>query len=106
MTPADHRGDGETPPKGTLFCHECDHQSRYDGDWVLAETERGTAHLCPECGATITVRPAVDGDDGDGPDGDLWRAWGAYSRAAVIVRRFTANACWRAASASLGNAKW
>lgn len=106
MRPADLGGDRPVPPKGTLFCHECDHQSSYDGGWAHAETDGGTAYLCPECGATITVRPAFDGADADGWAGDLWRAWGACSRASVLVPRLTANACWRAASASLGNAKW
>lgn len=104
MTPTDRPGGGEPPPKGTLFCHECDHRSRYDGDWAHAETDGGTAYLCPECGATITVRPAVDDDHG--PDTDRWRAWNAFGRAWALVPRLTADACWRIASASLGNAKW
>lgn len=104
MTPAYYPGGGGTPPKGTLFCHECDHRSRYDGDWTLVATDGGTAHLCPECGATITVRPTFD--DGRGPDGDLWRTWNAFSRAWGRVPRLAANACWRAASAPLGKAMW
>lgn len=104
MRPADIGGDRPVPPKGTLFCHACDHQSSYDGDWARAETDGGTAYLCPACGATITVRPTFDDDRG--PDGGLWRTWNAFSRAWGRVPRLAANACWRAASASLGNAKW
>lgn len=47
----------DVPPKATLFCPDCDHQSRVDGDWHVVETTRTTRYLCPDCGTEIAVRP-------------------------------------------------
>lgn len=47
----------EPPPKRTLFCWECDHQSPVDGDWEVETRDSTLAYICPECTTTITERP-------------------------------------------------
>lgn len=47
-----------SPSKATLFCPDCDHRSRFDGDWDVVETDRRRRYLCPECGVAVTDRPA------------------------------------------------
>jgi predicted RNA-binding Zn-ribbon protein involved in translation (DUF1610 family) len=75
--------------KSTLFCPDCGHRSRFDGDWTLVETGRGIRYVCPECGRGITVRsPAGAEDGGAGPFGwwqpalETWettvRTWGEF----------------------------
>lgn len=49
-----------SPAKATLFCPECSHRSRYDGDWLVTETDDGRRYRCPDCRTTVTVRPAFD----------------------------------------------
>lgn len=46
-----------TPPKATLFCRDCGHAARYDGDWRRIESVRTTRYRCPECGVVVTRRP-------------------------------------------------
>lgn len=47
----------DSRPKSTLFCPECDHCSRYDGDWTRARSGRTAHYLCPDCHTEITARP-------------------------------------------------
>lgn len=48
--------DRATPPKATLFCPDCGHRSRYDGDWHVL-TRSGTLTLeCPDCRTEISSR--------------------------------------------------
>lgn len=56
MTDAETAAAGGLP-KPTLFCSDCGHQSRYDGDWIRVETAGKRHYCCPECGTEITVRP-------------------------------------------------
>jgi hypothetical protein len=44
--------------KATLFCPECRHCSRYDGDWTRARSGRTVHYLCPDCHTEVTSRPA------------------------------------------------
>ncbi|MFB6301813.1 MAG: hypothetical protein ABEH78_02960 [Haloferacaceae archaeon] len=58
-----------TPPptwsKATLFCPDCSHRSRYDGDWTVVDAGDERRYLCPDCRTEITVRPPfADGDGG------------------------------------------
>ena len=53
----------EPPPKGTLFCPDCGHESPARGDWIVrgAETESestvaGAVLHCPVCEATVATR--------------------------------------------------
>lgn len=52
----------DQPPdkKAVLFCYECGHESSVDGDWDLERRDGREAYTCPDCGTTITVRPAVE----------------------------------------------
>lgn len=59
MTPTAPPTADTHPPKSTLFCQDCGHQSPVDGDWMLVATARGTAYRCPQCGADLTIRPAL-----------------------------------------------
>jgi len=49
---------------GMLFCRECDHRSRFDGEWVVVETESHTAYLCPNCHVEIIARERSVDDPG------------------------------------------
>lgn len=53
---------GPCPPtnssrKSTLFCPQCEHASRLDGDWDVRETARSLLIRCPDCRTTIAARP-------------------------------------------------
>ena len=50
----------DTISKATLFCPDCDHRSRYDGDWIVVETAAGRSYRCPDCRAEITVRRSYE----------------------------------------------
>ncbi|MBX0304974.1 phage terminase large subunit family protein [Haloarcula salinisoli] len=56
MTPDTPTAD--SPPKATLFCPECSHSSRYDGDWTRARSGQTVHYSCPDCHTEITTRPA------------------------------------------------
>ena len=61
--------------KSTLFCSDCGHQSRYDGDWVHVETAGTRHYCCPECGTEITDRPTESITDGNQTTPDFWQTW-------------------------------
>ncbi len=52
-------GSCASPEKSQLFCPECWHESRVDGDWQVQVTKSGRHLDCPTCGETVTVRPPV-----------------------------------------------
>jgi hypothetical protein len=52
------RSQRRTPPKSTLFCRRCDHESPIGGDWCVPDD--GHAYECPRCGALVTARGPVD----------------------------------------------
>ncbi|GAB3685267.1 hypothetical protein GCM10028857_15510 [Salinarchaeum chitinilyticum] len=45
------------PPKATLICPACGHESNVDGDWIHEVHTEFTDYECPECGETIASRP-------------------------------------------------
>jgi predicted RNA-binding Zn-ribbon protein involved in translation (DUF1610 family) len=56
MSPSDDVAERERPLKATLYCPNCDHASRINGNWII---EIHTDHLdyeCPRCGTLITSR--------------------------------------------------
>lgn len=53
----------ETPPerppphKATLYCPDCDHSNRINGDWIIDVQADHVEYECPACGTTIASRP-------------------------------------------------
>lgn len=43
--------------KAKLYCHECGHENRINGDWIIHVLIDSTTYECPECGTTINSRP-------------------------------------------------
>lgn len=39
-----------------LFC-DCGHESAVDGDWLVRPDGDQERYVCPDCGATVVVRP-------------------------------------------------
>jgi DNA-directed RNA polymerase subunit RPC12/RpoP len=62
-------------PKSMLFCPDCGHQSRYDGDWVRVETAGTLHYCCPTCGTEITARPTEPITESNQTTPDFWRTW-------------------------------
>ena len=77
MTPDEQPGR-DVPPKATLFCPECDHRSRVDGDWTVVRTARTVRYACPDCRTEITTRPTGRARS---PAAAFWTAWGVGFRA-------------------------
>jgi hypothetical protein len=75
MSPTDSRTEYDTPPKATLFCPDCGHQSRYDGDWMVVECRGGTHYRCPDCHAQITTRPGHTTGESPRFLDTYWQAW-------------------------------
>ena len=57
MTASRESTDRDVPAKATLFCLDCDYQSRVDGDWQVVRKNRSVHYICPDCGTEIAVRP-------------------------------------------------
>jgi predicted RNA-binding Zn-ribbon protein involved in translation (DUF1610 family) len=57
LPPPARRTTDPSPPKTTLYCPDCGHDSPHDGDWRRQPTSDGVALVCPRCTATLTVRP-------------------------------------------------
>lgn len=50
--------DGRADPrKAQLYCPDCSHESPTDGDWSRREEPDWIVYCCPDCEATLTVRP-------------------------------------------------
>ena len=64
----------DSAPKATLFCPECGHSSRYDGDWTRARSGRTVHYLCPDCHTEITSRPASTEPTATAVT-ELWTRW-------------------------------
>ena len=68
MTPSVDLSARSPPPKATLHCPSCGHESAIDGDWTVREEDDRVAYECPDCGSTITTRPrgVTSTTDGEG----------------------------------------
>ncbi|WP_336338155.1 hypothetical protein [Haloarcula brevis] len=75
MPPTDTRAGRDVPPKATLFCPDCGHRSRYDGDWVVVERRNGTHYRCPDCHEQITTRTSRAGGPSSRLLDSYWQAW-------------------------------
>ena len=49
-----------SPPKTTLYCSSCGHESPADGDWIVHERFDTASVDCPDCGTEITRRRRFD----------------------------------------------
>ncbi|WP_436935920.1 hypothetical protein [Halovenus marina] len=45
------------PDKTTLYCPNCGHASRIDGDWLVDVRANQVDYECPDCGTTVSSRP-------------------------------------------------
>lgn len=57
MVPADNYSERQPSHKATLYCPNCNHESRINGDWLIQIYSAYTDYECPECGVTIESRP-------------------------------------------------
>lgn len=64
----------DVPSKPTLFCPDCGHRSRSDGDWRVVESHSDAYYLCPDCGAELTVRPEFPSRPATHPV-SVWQPW-------------------------------
>ena len=44
------------PPKATLYCPSCGHESPATGDWLVRDRDGRTVAVCPVCRETIAAR--------------------------------------------------
>ena len=80
---------GTVPDKSTLFCPDCGHESRYDDDWVVVETEQVTSYLCPDCGREITTRSPFTADRSRHQPLELWQsAWQTWGESVRSWQEF------------------
>ena len=54
-------GSEAGPPKATLFCPECGHESEATGDWEARERRERTVLVCPSCGSDVATRGRTPG---------------------------------------------
>jgi transcription elongation factor Elf1 len=57
MTVSRKPSNRDVPPKTTLFCPNCDHQDRMDGDWHVVRKNHTAHYICPDCETEIAVHP-------------------------------------------------
>lgn len=62
MVPSNNHAERQLPHKATLYCPNCEHESRINGDWIIHVHSNHLDYECPECGYVIESRsddPAV-----------------------------------------------
>jgi predicted RNA-binding Zn-ribbon protein involved in translation (DUF1610 family) len=68
MSPSVPPSERQPPDKATLYCPECGHESRINGDWVIHVRAESVTYECPNCDAVIDSRrqrqELADGSDG------------------------------------------
>jgi len=45
----------DPPPKTTLFCPDCGHESGAGNDWTVREGRTDSVLTCPDCGAEVAT---------------------------------------------------
>jgi predicted RNA-binding Zn-ribbon protein involved in translation (DUF1610 family) len=53
MVPSSHLQQRQPSQEATLYCADCDHESRINGDWIIEVHAEHLGYECPECGTTI-----------------------------------------------------
>jgi predicted RNA-binding Zn-ribbon protein involved in translation (DUF1610 family) len=56
MTPSTSTPERQQPDKVTLYCPECGHESRINGDWIIHVLTDSLTYECPDCGVVIDSR--------------------------------------------------
>jgi predicted RNA-binding Zn-ribbon protein involved in translation (DUF1610 family) len=56
MTQVTSTPEPQPPDKATLYCPECGHESRINGDWLIHVLANSLTYECPRCGAVIDSR--------------------------------------------------
>jgi predicted RNA-binding Zn-ribbon protein involved in translation (DUF1610 family) len=56
MSPSNSHTKHQPSRKATLYCTNCDHASRINGDWLIQVRPDSVDYECPECGYTIDSR--------------------------------------------------
>ncbi len=75
MTSSTSTPERRPPDKATLYCPECDHESRINGDWLIHVRADSLTYECPNCGAVIDSRLHRD-ELAEGSSGSLQFAGG------------------------------
>lgn len=56
MVPSNTFSERQPSHKATLYCTNCNHSSRINGDWIIEVHTNRLDYECPECGTTIDSR--------------------------------------------------
>ena len=56
MVPSKSPTEQRPPHEATLYCTDCDHASRINGNWIIEVHADYVGYECPECGTTIDSR--------------------------------------------------
>lgn len=68
MTYSTSTPERQLPDKATLYCPDCGHESRINGDWLIHVHADSLTYECPNCGAVIDSRQnqqeLIDGSNG------------------------------------------
>ena len=77
------------PPKATLFCPSCDHQSHVDSGWQSDTSVTEVRYRCPECGTVVTTRPKSSALGAESPpESVLVTCWETISESTRVWSRF------------------
>jgi predicted RNA-binding Zn-ribbon protein involved in translation (DUF1610 family) len=68
MTYSTSTPERQLSDKATLYCPDCGHESRINGDWLIDVHTDSLTYECPNCGAVIDSRQhrqeLIDGSNG------------------------------------------
>lgn len=56
MVSSNNHSERQPSHKATLYCTNCHHTSRINGDWIIGVHTDYLDYECPECGTTINSR--------------------------------------------------
>jgi len=56
MAPSTSTTEPQPIDKATLYCPECGHDSRINGDWIIHVLTDSLTYECPDCGSVIDSR--------------------------------------------------
>lgn len=56
MVPSNTPAERQPSHKATLYCTNCNHASRINGDWLIDVHTDHLDYECPECGTRINSR--------------------------------------------------